>query len=302
MRYLLILAFVLSACASPRVAVEHASDARADASANYRDFASAEDVAAYLAPDSEAGVLISAHRGGPQPGYPENAIASFERALTYAPVLPEVDVRLTQDSVLVLLHDDTLGRTTTATGDLAATTLAETRRMLLRDNDGATTPFRIPTLAEALAWAEGRAILQLDVKRGVPARSVVDAIRAAEAEDQAVVIVYSLGDLRRYYSLAPDLVYSATARTVEQAEALVAAGRAGEIDLDRLVVFTGVGTLDGEVIAVLHDAGLRPILGTFGDIDEAASEEGPGAYADLVRRGVGIIATDNVPVASEIVR
>ena len=149
------------------------------AAAHYRAFADADALAAYLRAGSEAGPLVSAHRGGPQPAYPENALATFEHALRYAPVLIECDVRMSRDSVLVLMHDATLERTTTGEGDVAARPFAELRALLLEDVRGVVTPFRIPSLGEALAWAEGRAVLMLDVKADVPPERVAAAPSAA---------------------------------------------------------------------------------------------------------------------------
>ena len=135
---------------------------------------------------------MAAHRGGPVPGLPENAIETFENALNHAPALIETDVRQTADGVLVLLHDETLDRTTTGTGDLEDATLAEVRQLRLVADDTTVTSFRVPTLAEALAWAEARAVLLLDVKRGVDLGAVVAEVRRADAEDQVVVITNSL--------------------------------------------------------------------------------------------------------------
>src|SRR5690606_35917448 len=106
--------------------------------------------AAYLRWRPGAPVLVSAHRGGPRPGLPENALATFEYALNFAPALLETDVRRTADGTLVLLHDETLDRTTTGAGPVAARTLADLRTLYLLDPEGTATPHRIPTLAEAL--------------------------------------------------------------------------------------------------------------------------------------------------------
>src|SRR5690349_16453964 len=62
--------------------------------------------------------LISGHRGGPDTGAPENSLQAFEHSLTFTPATFEIDPRLTKDSVVVLLHDDTLDRTTTGKGKL----------------------------------------------------------------------------------------------------------------------------------------------------------------------------------------
>lgn len=260
----------------------------------YRDFETPRELAAYLRYNSEAGPLVSAHRGGPVPGYPENALATFDLMLRYAPVLIETDVRLSSDSVLVILHDDTLDRTTTGKGPLGAQTLAELRRLLLKDERGVVTPFRLPTLAEVLAWAEGRAVLTLDVKPEVPPQRLVDAVRRAHAEDEVVVIVYSLEDLMRYQRIAPELNYSVTVETVADVDALAASG----LDVGRLIAFTGVGEVRPEVISRLHALGIRAILGTFGPIDARAARGGPEVYQAIIDQGVDVIATDDVRTAA----
>lgn len=267
-------------------------------SVHYRDFADADDLAAYLRWRPGAPVLVSAHRGGPAPGLPENALATFEYTLNFAPVLVEADVRRAADGTLVLHHDETLDRTTTGTGPVAARTLAELRTLYLLDPEGTVTHHRIPTLAEALAWAEGRAILMLDVKEDVPPEAVVAAIREADAEDQTIVIVYALADLRAYHALAPDLVYSAAATTPAEVEALLAA----PVDTGRLVAFAGVGTVDPVVVARLHEAGIRVQAGTFGATDEAAARLGAAAYRPLLDAGADVLATDDVPAAARAVR
>ncbi|MDX1418503.1 MAG: glycerophosphodiester phosphodiesterase family protein [Rubricoccaceae bacterium] len=300
MSLLLLALALLGGCGSPREIAEPppAPAYGAASSVHYRDWASADDLAAALRWQPGAPLLVSAHRGGPGPGRPENALATFEYALNFAPALIEADVRQAADGTLVLLHDATLDRTTTGRGPVAAQTLAGLRRLYLLDPSGTPTPHRIPTLAEALAWAEGRTVLLLDVKAGVPPPSVVAALRAAEAEDQAVVIAYTLDDLLAYHALAPDLVLSATATTLAEAEALLAA----PVDPDRLIAFAGVGAADPALVARLHEAGIRVQAGAFGDLDAAAARVGPAAYAPLLDAGVDVVATDDVPAAARVTR
>lgn len=264
---------------------------------HYRAFADADALAAYLRVDSKAGPLISAHRGGPAPAYPENALATFERALRYTPALIECDVRMTRDSVLVLMHDETLNRTTTGEGAVADHPLAALRTLLLVDGLGGITPFRIPTLDEALAWSRGRAVLTLDVKDDVPPAAVVRAVRRMKAENQVVLITYTLAAAQHFHRLAPDLMISASVETPAEAQALLDSG----IDHARLIVFTGVGEVKPEVIDLLHRHDIRAMLGTFGLIDERAREGGVAVYQALIERGIDVIATDTVPLAAEAV-
>lgn len=69
--------------------------------------------------------MVSAHRGGPYPGFPENAIETFENVSKQTPAVIEFDVAISKDSVLVLMHDNTLERTTTGSGKVIDHTYAE---------------------------------------------------------------------------------------------------------------------------------------------------------------------------------
>ena len=80
---------------------------------------------------------ISAHRGGPAPGFAENAIPTFENTLRAAPgTFLEVDIAQTADGVLVLMHDDRADRTTTGTGAIADLDMARLLTFQLEDDNG----------------------------------------------------------------------------------------------------------------------------------------------------------------------
>ncbi|WP_457651445.1 glycerophosphodiester phosphodiesterase family protein [Rhodocaloribacter sp.] len=284
-------------CGSALNAARRDAPAYTRSAEHYRHFPDADALSAYLRAGSDAGPLVSAHRGGPTAGYPENALATFEHTLRYAPALLECDVRRSRDGTLVLMHDETLDRTSTGSGLVHDHTLDELRALLLVDDRGVTTPFRIPTLDETLAWAEGRAVLTLDAKDDVPPRDLVAAVHRMHAENRVVLIVYDLSRLLTYHRLAPEMMISATVETEDDLEALLASG----VDLSRIIAFTGVGEVRPEVIEGLHAHGIRAMLGTFDEIDERAARVGPVVYQALLDRGVDVIATDNVPLAARAV-
>ena len=294
---LLLAALAVAACGSPRTLSldERPADRVAvpTSSLHYRDYASADALARAMRWTEGAPVWVSAHRGAPPHGLPENSLEAFEYALNHAPVLVETDVRRTADGVLVLMHDETLDRTTTGTGRLDATTFAGLRRVRLVA-DSVVTPYRVPTLAEALAWVEGRAVLMLDVKRDVPYPELVAAIRQAGAADRVAVITYSLADHARLAALAPELSVSATVETQDDLDALVASG----LDLDRVIAWTGVGVPDPAVVARLHALGIRAQAGAFGAIDAAAQDAAsPAPFRALLDTGADVIASDRVALA-----
>ncbi len=242
--------------------------------------------------------LISAHRGGPTPGLPENSIEAMDALLHATPMSAEIDVAASRDGVLFLLHDNTLDRTTTGTGEAAAQDWATLSRLRLRDEAGWTTPYRIPTLEAALAWAKGKTALTIDFKRSAPYEDVIDLIRAADMAQEVMLVAYSLDAAQKLHMLAPDMLISLSMERPGALDEAVAAG----IAADRLVAFTGTRTARPDLYRVLDDADVEVIFGTLGradSIDNQLDRYGiDSRYADLGAQGVDIIATDRPRAAA----
>ncbi len=237
--------------------------------------------------------LISAHRGGPTPGLPENAIPTMDALLAAHPAIMEVDVGQSADGVLFLLHDDRLDRTTTGTGEAAAQSWAALSQLKLKDNWGWVTPYAIPRLDEALAWAKGRTVLQIDFKRSADVGKVVAAIRAAGMEKSVVLIAYSVQQAADLHRAGPEMLLSVSVNDTDDVAALKAAG----IPDDRMVAFTGTRYPRPELYAELDRQNIEVIFGTLGrpprSIDAVIARLGMDErYAELGKEGVDILATD----------
>lgn len=234
--------------------------------------------------------LISAHRGGVEPGFPEHAIETFANTLSGGPMLLEMDVRRTADGVLVMMHDEELERTTTGTGNVSDLTFAELSGLQLVDNEGEVTPYRIPSLSEVLNWARGRAFVQLDLKRTVDVEELVGAIRANDAVSYSMVITYTLEDALRAAQADEDVVISIQIRDQERLDALLEAG----VNPARLIGWTGVHREpEPEVWNRLIGAGIPPIAGTLWHIDgEVAGSGDASIFRTFAEGGVAAIATD----------
>ena len=131
-----------------------------------------EDLQAYFHYYPDRDIIISAHRGGMQEGFPENCIASCEKTISQLPTFFEIDFSLTKDSVMVLMHDMTIDRTTTGKGRVADYTYEELQQFNLVDRDGNVTEYKIPTLLEVLEWGKGKVAFNFDNKyintKGIP--------------------------------------------------------------------------------------------------------------------------------------
>jgi len=263
---------------------------------NYRSFANARELRAYMKWHAARKPLISAHRGGPMGNFPENAVETFENALKYGPCLIECDVQVTKDGHLVMMHDNTLDRTTTGKGKVSHHTLAQIKKLFLKDTGNKITGFRVPTLAEVLGWAVGRAVLTIDVKvkDGISFERVISEIREYNAEGHAIIIVYDIEDMLKVHRLAADLMISAAVNGIKGAEKLFAAG----VPAENLIAFVGVYEPEIRVYEMLHEKGIRSVLGTMHNLDNKAVARGVSVYRQLFQNGADILSTDHVALVS----
>ncbi|MCK4295794.1 MAG: glycerophosphodiester phosphodiesterase family protein [Candidatus Marinimicrobia bacterium] len=264
---------------------------------HYVSFETPEELQEYLRWTPEQKPIVSAHRGRPMNGFPENCIETFENALVYAPCLIECDVAKTKDSVLVMMHDRTLNRTTTGEGKVSSYTIKELKTLKLRDNQGNVTLYQIPTLAEVLDWARDKAIIELDIKKPVTPEEIAMIVWEKQAEKFTVVITYDIPATVYYHRLNPQLMISASAKGVEGVRRLLESG----VDPKCLVAFVGVYEPSKDVYDLLHKNGIRAILGTMGNLDKKAEKRGFKVYKKLLKNGADILATDNVVLVTRAI-
>lgn len=118
---------------------------------------------AALAPSANLG-----HRGtgitGERNPFPENSIPSFEAAMEEGANGVELDAEITMDGRIIVMHDDTVDRTTDCTGCVSAMTIEEVRSCLLLDSDGDPTSLHPPTLEEVYAALGSDALINIELK------------------------------------------------------------------------------------------------------------------------------------------
>lgn len=247
--------------------------------------------------------MVSQHRGGPMPGYPENAIETLDNALKYGPGILEVDVATLKDGTLILMHDYTLDRTTTGKGKLSDRSWSDVKALKLVDDNGHVTQFKVPLLKETLEWAKGRAILNLDIKKGTDFAAVIALVEETGTQDHVMAISYSLEQAIKFNKIAPDTMLSVRIRNKEELDAVKEAG----IPLNRVVAWAGLRLLDPSVYTMLHGEGLLVMQGTLGFDDTALDEQIMRSgdeleYLRIVGRGADVIATDRHWAAQQAIR
>lgn len=162
-----------------------------------------------------------AHRGASDLA-PENTIEAFGAAVESGAGGLELDVHLTRDGHVVVIHDPTVDRTTGGTGAVAQMTLDEIRALdaghEFSPDDGGTLPYRgrnvrVPTLAEVLREFPGVA-LNIDMKVDSPGieTSVLGVLREAGAGGRALVVSSGYGAVRRFRRISGGSISTGASR------------------------------------------------------------------------------------------
>lgn len=251
-----------------------------------------------MRPGSRLMPLISAHRGGRGlAGYPENSLELFQYVTDQIPAMVECDINMTNDGVLILMHDNSLDRTTTGTGAVQDKSWEEIKALNLVDDFGEPTDFRVPSLEQTLKWARGRVLLSLDIKRSVPFKNVIDLIEEYKMEDYVVVITYNVNDALTVHRLNDDLMISVSIRNAEEWRRMRNSG----IPFNRMVAFTGTRLSPKSLYETLGAEDIPAILGTLGNLDRQAAAQGDQqTYGRFLGLGVDILATDRPLEAGKV--
>lgn len=240
--------------------------------------------------NANADPLISVHRGGVGlENYPENCLETIKYINDSIYAIFEIDVAKTKDDVLVLMHDNSLDRTTTGFDRLDRYTYEELLDFNLVDDFGNETDYKIPKFIDVLNWAKkNKVVLTVDIKRSVKVDEVINTIREHRAEDISIIITYDVSQAVKAHELAPDLLLSVSARNHKELAGLLAAN----VPTQNMLAFTGTMLSDIELYDNIHKLGIKTMLGTLGNLDKQAATKGDSLYGVWHNMGIDIMATD----------
>ena len=158
-------------------------------------------------------VRICAHRGGGDL-WPEDTMLAYREATKRFPkVLLEGDAHLTKDGHIVIMHDDTVDRTTNGSGRIDTLTLAEIKALdaaFRFTSDGVAFPYRgkgitVPTFQEILE-ALPDSLFLVEMKGGAKTpETIADVIRKAGAQDRVILASFHEGLMKRLREIAPEI-------------------------------------------------------------------------------------------------
>lgn len=220
-------------------------------------------------------------------GYcPENTLVSFERGLELGADWIELDVHLSADGALIVIHDETLDRTTNGHGLVREHTLAQLRELDAGDGQ------RLMTLEEALLWARQKeTILDIEIKNapifytGI-SEAVVQAVTSAGMTEQVIVISFDHAAVKRVKDLEPNIA-TGVLYACRPTDAGVGLARAAGAD----AVLPHWAYVTAEDVSLAHAADLAVAPWATSD---------PSVLRTLVANGVDAIGTNHPDVLKRV--
>lgn len=147
-------------------------------------------------------VVITSHRGAAAFA-PENTLLSVQKALEAGAKRIEIDVRMTADTILVLMHDKKINRTTDCKGKVCEKKYSEIEKC------NAGFDQEIPALGDVLALVSGKAELVIDIKQGgaLYEKELISEIEKYKASSWCILSSFKINVLRRIHKIDSVLTF-----------------------------------------------------------------------------------------------
>lgn len=232
--------------------------------------------------------LITAHRGSSSEA-PENTIPAFEKAIEEGADYVEMDVRLTSDGELVLMHDPSTERTTGVDKLVCDSTYEELQQL----DAGAEYPeeyagTKIPTLKDAIDTCKGKVMMNIELKTvrndGELEKKVAELLRENHMEEQCIVTSFKQRSLVRIKKDDPDIVTGY----------IYSFGYSNRTNYEAMDVLSiDARYLTRQVVAGAHKKGIMVCAWTVNTSSEMRR---------MMAIGVDNIITDRVPLAKRTLK
>lgn len=229
---------------------------------------------------------IIAHRGGAKLA-PENTLAAIRQAIALGVDMIEIDVILSKDGEIIVIHDDKIDRTTNGEGVVKEMTLEEIRQYDAGSwFDDRFAGEKVPTLEETFEAIDGRTVLLIEIKDGdeeYPGleKKVVDAIHKYEANDWVIVQSFNENSVLRTKAMDPTLItyYLMGRNFLEFYEEMPAE----PISLPYNGIAVHHSGIDAEKTKKIHEAGYKLLVWTVNEDED---------IQNMISAGVDGIITD----------
>lgn len=234
--------------------------------------------------------IMMAHRMSPTEGFAENSLVTLEYNMEHYPCsIQEIDVRITQDGIAILLHDNSIDRTTDGKGSIDKFTFAELQKFKLKDGKGnILSSEHIPLLEDALNIIRGKGIAMLDMKPGTDSEIMMDIVKKTNTFNDIIVICYSIDDAKKLNRKYPELMLALGFNSKEDIEKNKNSG----LPYKNLIALVPGVILDQSFYDSIRAMGIPISFGAQNKVDK--KDNATEFYKNLHKVGITILCTDSI--------
>jgi glycerophosphoryl diester phosphodiesterase len=243
----------------------------------------AGDIRRTLLDASSKEVLVATHRATHNV-YPENSLKAIQESIKQGVDIIEIDVKVSKDGIPFLMHDRTMDRTTNGKGDPEELTWEELQKLDIVDK-GKKTSYKIPSLEAALELADGKILVDLDLKTDRLDR-IIEVVNRLDMKESVFFFDSDYDALSRIQSADKDFMIMPRAHSVEEADSAIAM-------FDPPIVHIDFSFYTNECVELIKNSNARIWINALGDCDkELRAGKSKQALKKLLANGANIIQTD----------
>lgn len=249
-----------------------------------------ESLPAYFSNYQSSHPIIMAHRMSPTEGFAENSLVTLKYNMERYPCsIQEIDVRITQDGIAILLHDNSIDRTTDGKGSIDKFTFAELQKFNLKDSKGnILSGEHIPLLEDALNIIKGKGVAMLDMKPGTDPEIMMDIIKKTNTFNDIIIICYSIDDAKKLNQKYPKLILALGFNSKEGIEKNKKSG----LPYKNLIALVPGVIQDHSFYDSIRIMGIPISFGAQNKVDK--EENATEIYKNLHKAGITILCTDSI--------
>jgi glycerophosphoryl diester phosphodiesterase len=228
-------------------------------------------------------VMVASHRAA-HARHPENSLKAIQEAINLGVDIIEIDVKVSKDGIPFLMHDQTMDRTTNGKGDPEQLTWAELQKFFIVDK-GRRTSLKMPTLLEALQLAQGKIMVDLDLKTS-RIDAVIDVVKKTSTEEIVFFFDSDYEVLAQVQKAGKDLMIMPRAHSLSEADSAITL-------FDPPVVHIDFSFYTPECTDLIRTSRARVWINALGDLDEDLRKgREKRALKKLLNDGANIVQTD----------
>lgn len=221
-------------------------------------------------------MLVFGHRGAAGIA-PENTIRSIQEALRSKVDAIEIDVAICRTGEIILMHDNTVDRTTNSTGEVSEMDFCRLRQLIVEKTE------KIPTLLEALQEIQGSIPLNIEIKGRNSSSAVCSLLKKETAAgrvriEDVIISSFNHRELIKVQEIMPEVRISPIIScTPQEISCIIGNLRPWSINID-------ISAVSEEIVEEIHSLGIQVLVFTVNT---------PQQYRCMESIGVDGIFTDN---------